>query len=621
MRHTAVLLLAAGCGFESSKSLDQLDELVTEAVSFNAADDFAAPGHTVSAMTIEARGSLTPDAYTYGGLAVRSLRDTKLWMHGAVSWAALDPVMPAGAGLWRGEPITIGSGLEYLGVMGKPREVTLWFEGEVWLEAGVRQQFELHGDDVAFIDLARPGSASYTALSENRAEPFDVAVPVTGWYPIRVGFADGDASGGFSFLHADGDGPAIAWTRDRMRTRASALQGTLRTVFGRQLLGGGAGQSRLPVSILDDGDLLEANDFDADPPVVGMDDWSARYAGQLYAPEPGKYALRITSDDGNRGRLGSAIAQMAWQRGIGVGVNPAVTTFEATLAAGWNDISVDYNEVGGASELEIALQGPGDASFVAVPRARLRPVEPADDRIATGSDDTEREVDDNGGPAGAATATVAFAGGPGETVTAIDVTYEVDSMHWSQIQIDLEAPATVDGPGARGTIREHSSDFGGNEIFQRTISQATPVDSLKALLGGRAGGAWKLHVYDDVNGMGNRTRFKSAKITLHTAGGLERIARAASWTSKVLDTGTSVRAIDGATWDARLPDGASLEVRVATCRQPDCSDAAWSQPVEMATPLDAPAGRYLQLRVDMTSDGVLEPELRSLVIQYRRDPG
>src|SRR5215510_9265993 len=105
-------------------------------------------------------------------------------------------------------------------------------------------------------------------------------------------------------------------------------------------------------------------------------------------------------------------------------------------------------------------------------------------------------------------------------------------------------------------------------------------------------------------------------MTLHTKGAPDRIAKTASWTSPVLDATTTVRAIGEAMWDARMPDGAGIEIRVGTCKQADCGDAAWSPPLAMATGQDVEPGRYLQIRVDMTSNGVLEPELRSLTVPY-----
>jgi hypothetical protein len=39
----------------------------------------------------------------------------------------------------------------------------------------------------------------------------------------------------------------------------------------------------------------------------------------------------------------------------------------------------------------------------------------------------------------------------------------------------------------------------------------------------------------------------------------------------------------------------------------------------MQTAFDVEPGRDLQVRVDMTSNGGVEPELRSLAVMYRRD--
>jgi len=59
--------------------------------------------------------------------------------------------------------------------------------------------------------------------------------------------------------------------------------------------------------------------------------------------------------------------------------------------------------------------------------------------------------------------------------------------------------------------------------------------------------------------------------------------------------------------------------RVGTCQKADCSDVTWSDPVSPSPPFAIGRARYLQLRVDMTSDGNLEPELQSLSVLYRRN--
>ena len=166
----------------------------------------------------------------------------------------------------------------------------------------------------------------------------------------------------------------------------------------------------------------------------------------------------------------------------------------ATLPAGWNDVTVDYNQVYGDKKLHVSLDGPGFAN-APVPREQLRPVEPADDRLAFGNDDAGHNVADGGGAGAAGVATMPVAGYPDETVTAIDLTYEISSLHWNQLKVDLETPA---GPSSRVTIRDRDDGLGdGDQIAQLTIPVGAST-GLEPMLGGPVNGTWKLYVYDVV---------------------------------------------------------------------------------------------------------------------------
>jgi hypothetical protein len=111
---------------------------------------------------------------------------------------------------------------------------------------------------------------------------------------------------------------------------------------------------------------------------------------------------------------------------------------------------------------------------------------------------------------------------------------------------------------------------------------------------------------------------ESARLTLHTTGGPDKVAKAASWTSRVIDTMTPVTAIHGITWKERVPTGASVQVQLRACQQANCSDSpTWSDPVTSGAPFTIAPARYLQLRVVMTSDGSHEPELQALAIRFQ----
>src|SRR5262249_38989726 len=151
------------------------------------------------------------------------------------------------------------------------------------------------------------------------------------------------------------------------------------------------------------------------------------------------------------------------------------------------------------------------------------------------------------------------------------------------------------------------------------VSVPPGAGPLAQLLGGSAGGIWKLHVYDLLGRPGIPCVLKSARLTLHTTGGPERIARTASWTSAPLGLPTDVLPVDNVTWDARIPTGASVAVQIRNCVQSDCSNVAW-HPFTPGAPTVVYPGRFLQVRVELTSDGVTEPELRSLTVSYVRTP-
>jgi subtilisin-like proprotein convertase family protein len=569
-------------------------------------------------MTFDAvRGSLTPNAYSYGGLIAHGLAGQHLWDAGQTTWMSPASANAAVAGLWRGDRLGAGADATYLDGS-TDATMTVWFEGEVWLDAASTESFGLAADAVAFVDLAQPGTTTFSRVvaNSNPASPTTAAVatPVTGWYPIRVGFANNDGMLSFAFTHSDtAAGPQLAWSRDRLRARGSELSGALRTVFFRQILGGGD-VNRLPISHVDDGTLLQAT-F-PDPALQGApasnDNWSARYAAQVYIAQPGSYTLKVTSDDGHELWFGGQTKSPNWAFNSPTpGTSSTVT---ATLAAGWNDLIVDYNQL--TSNRKLAVQLTGGQLTAEIPRTLLRPVEPAFDRLAFGADDGSHLAQDNGGPNNPATAVMvvgAYAGTTQEMVTAIDVDYEVNSPHWNELRIDLESPTK------RVNIASGNGVPNGDSLGQTSIPAGTG-GQLGMLLGGPASGTWKLHVYDvqDSGNTGDST-LKSVRLTLHISGGPDKIARSASWTSQVIDATSNVIAIDGITWQARVPDGAGVQVRLRGCQQASCSDGpAWPGPVTSGMPFAIVPARYLQLRVDLTSDGSHEPELQSLTVPFRR---
>jgi hypothetical protein len=618
MRRGYLLVVFAGCGFSRELSSDAgppvPDGGVSDKHTFSAAE---LKMGTLIDMTVDAaRTALTPNAYTYGGLVAHGLGGTSLWQPNATSWDKVAAANASGAGLWTGEEIKDGPNnrTDYLGVSTNNGTWSLWLEGEIWLDASPTQTLRVSGDDVGFLDIAPPGTTAFVRKAEDATITFPTTV--AGWYPVRIGFANNDNNYDFLFTHSDTGAAQVPWTRDRLRARTSALNGMLRTVFGHQILGGGQGGSP-PIPHFEESDLLGPTgsvNFSPSPQGAGNDDWSARYLGQIYVEQAGSYTLTAISDDGNRVRLGTGRGQDAWKQGQGVGANDAMTSVTATLSAGWNDLTVDYNQVTGGRTMQVQIQGPDFPSAMAVPRDRLRPVEPADDRLAIGFDAVMmRNTVQNGGGAGnAITATMTVAGYAGEIVDSIEITYEANSSRWENLRADLETPGgmrvLLDAPG----MLPDTAHFAG------VVIPSTATGLFATLLNGSAVGDWKLHLYDVTVGGSGSSSLVSARLTLHAKGGRDKIASTATWTSLPLDVTTPLVAIDGITWTERTPGGATVKVQFRACQQADCSDEPKWSPAVNGAPTTVDPTRYLQLQVQMTSNGTLESEVRSLAVAYRR---
>ncbi len=626
----ALALVLGACGFKISPNIVEIDapQIVddggglAEAWSFDSAAEFAVAGHERVSMVIEPRGSLTPEGYIYGGLLGRGETTTKLWSVNDTAWTKLAAVTPTGAGLWSGQPLATTQDLSQFGILRNAVLRTLWFEGEILLRAGT-EQLRITGDDIAFVAVAEPGTSMFTPLLETGViETAPVVVPTAGWYPVRVGWADGDASGDLALEIENDQGNFEAISPHRLRATAANLQGMLRTVFYRQMHGGGV-RGGFPVQHVQAAPFFPPTQFA--PPLQGSvldtagatgdtSDWSARWAGQLYVATPGQYMVRVTSDDGNRVLLASqAVVETSWARNDSNG--SASSTITAALREGWNDLIVDYNQAAGETALAVQVVTSPDPSLtgVPVPVARLRPVEPRGDRmiVRTAIPDTAVPVADDTGQF--SDVSVVVAARPDQVVTRVDVTVIYSTYDADQLVFRVVRPG---GPPV--IVRRHPNVFGGGNGL---TLHAFSIDA--GAIGGPADGTWAVGVADDVNDIGtNTTTIDEVHLTLHTSGGPEQIVRAATWQTPIKDLGTTLVKVDAITWDHRAPTGTAVELRLRSCAQADCSDEpSWGAVVVNGMPVVLVQQRYLQAQVTMTSDGANEAELRSLQIMYRRAAG
>jgi len=356
---------------------------------------------------------------------------------------------------------------------------------------------------------------------------------------------------------------------------------------------------------------LQGSGTDTDLAIGDLPDWSARWAGQLYAAVPGQYTVRVDSDDGDRLFLGTApVAEISWARNDSNGSSSTATT--AALREGWNDLVIDYNQVGGTTLFGVRLIASPDPALTLdspLPLAQLRPVEPRGERLIVRTTPPGNTVAVAEDTAVFSDLLVSVSAQPNQIVTRVDITVSYISDEPDQLLFRVVRPG-----GTPVIVLAHPSVAGGT----RMLTHAFSIDP--ALVGGPADGVWSVGIADDVDGLFNSdTSIAEAHLTLHTSGGPEQIARNAVWRTPIKDLGTQLVKIDALTWDDRAPAGTAVELRLRSCAQADCSDeTSWGEPLANGMPVILPQRRYLQAQVSMTSDGTNEPELRSLRIMYRR---
>ena len=613
----SVVALAA-CGFskstESSDAKPVLDDAGREIRKwdFDSATDFGAAGAETLAMTIDPRGSLTPNGYVYGALIARGVQGVKLWSNTDSDWSKTVTQTPTAIGLWQGNNLDInknGVGNRDVSVLGitNTSMTSVWFEGEIWVNAP-GESFRITGDDTAFLYIALDG-VNFAKIAQNGTGSAGVAS--SGWYPVRIGWSDGNNSGDIVF---EANSNEIEHTR--LRAATSMFRGMYRTVYYREVLGGGIpSPERLPVTSIQDTAMLGMTSFN--PPLPGSFttgttpfDWSVRWTGQFYAAAAGAYTMQITSNDGCRLRLGTVADADRFDRASN---GNATCTATATLVEGWNDLIAEFTHVDTTPSfrLNITAAPAGDAALMgmAIPRERLRPIEPRALRAISKSDVTATTIQDNQ-PASFATQTVNVKAAPGETVVDVAITARVVTAVPAQMNYRIQYGSTT------------------QSITPSVVADPNPVtnsriayDVITVPANTPANGLWSIGIADNSNtNPDGDSQFEELHITLRTTGGREQIATSSTWHSPVVANDTNVSLVDYVMWNERVPAGASVAVRMRTCGMPDCRDGEWSAAITNGMAPMLPPNRYVQLEVAMTSDGTLEPEVNSINVQYRTDP-
>lgn len=596
---------AAACGFnpqggapDGGGTGDDGGNL-TRTLRDDAEADFRVEGVETEALVIEPWGALAPIAYHAGGLRAHAANVQLFTEVLDTQWATLAAATPAGTGFMTrslsGDPPGVG--------LDSGDSWTYWAEGEIWLDAGTTD-FVIEADDQGFLEIATPGDDFVrVANARQGVGTGEYTASAAGWYPVRLAMIEGIGASRFTItLYPDGVALGQALSPDRLRTRVDAMRGMVLAAWDGVWLSEGF-QRTLATAPLLDADF--GNGRPGDLGLTSDDYWSARWSGQFYAQVAGEYRLRLDSDDGHRLYVNGAVVSDRL-----ADVAPGNLEVDVALIAGWNDLVLDLSEYTGRAGMELeVVSGPEAGLQDELPPARLRPLEPRTERVDTAGDGDDVSIPDNNPvgiskpvPVGALT---------GSTVAGVDVVVGISHSRVQDLDLFLVHPG-----GDEVRLRDNSDDGGSGARTWRYRTDEfddTP-----------AGGIWHVRLADTVNG--NSGSITDVRLAVHHHNGPDQLARSASFTSLVRDLGAGVVALDAVRVGGHSPTPEGIVVRLRGCDAPEqCAAESWSEP--LVGVLDAagavpgvPPRRYLQYRVELTSNGEREPEVDWIEVSYRVPP-
>jgi subtilisin-like proprotein convertase family protein len=552
---------------------------------------------TLAGAVIEAPGSIVSSAYYTGGLLWRA-SNTMTFDSGAnTTWATVSAFTQTGKiAVTRSTSLAFAADTPPSVGLTDPDTFSMWFEGEVYLDAGTHT-FEMLVDDHGFVELAPSPTAAFQRVAScdwPTAGSGTFVANTANWYPIRFAASEG---AGESLIQLRVSGPNLPTLqpipRHRLRATVSGITGLVQSGF-------------------DDGHMLGDVEHTIDqvtptstdwnvgnPGDLGMtasDDFSVRWSGQFRIDVAGTYTFRYVTDDGQRLWIDGQRLLDAWDD-----TTHDQTTSPITLSVGWHDIVVDHTERAGGAIAALTVASGPDLLNQALPVDRLRPVEGRQRRWEGGVDRTDRAIPDL---ASAPDSTTVLTAPTGATVAGIDVSYSFTHTYWSDVEIRLIAPN-----GTTALIRDNSGGNTSGVELQRLYTTAldgTPV-----------AGTWSLRATDTIGS--DTGTLLDFQITPHYMGGEAPIATTSAYESQVKDLGANVAAITRVAWVEQLSAGSDIAVRMRTCAtQAACASEAWSAPItDPAGGMPAVQPRqFAQYRVEITTNGTQGARLDELTVSY-----
>lgn len=548
------------------------------------AADFAAAGAVVEDAVVEAPGAVAPRPYLTGALRTTGFAHALFTRVDQASWAAVAAGTPVGRGFLRGNGFDLGSGRP-LGVhLDVGDDVTVAFEGEIYLEAG-SWQFSLDASDLGFLELDSGSGFAPLIATDDTATGFGSReVPRDGWYPIRGAVAE---TAGLMWLYIAAGGPDPGtdpgWlSAERFRAPVDDLTGVVRDGFDDTYL-------LYPTASTLTTTPLAAMTFDDDL-AIGDGSWSQRYAGQVRIDVGGSYVLHVDSYAGDR----------LWIDGEMVidhlGYDPASDdTPPLDLDPGWHDVVIEQMwDSAMAPKLALTVASGPELAGQGFPVERTRPVAGRGNRWGSATCGWI-DVPDNG-----STSCNAWLDTPGGQVLSVDAQWEVEHPVLASVSIDLR----------------HPDGFSETLVAAGDLSGAgTDSDHFAPDLSHDALGQWRLTVTDHTADMMTGRLNGLALAVTYRGGGEPPFPTVARYTSAVRDLG-DVTSFGAMTWAVRqgAPTQAQVRLRAGATAEA-CAAAAWTD-ITAGAPVPVAPARFAQYQVELHGDGDVPTALDWIQLAY-----
>jgi len=552
------------------------------------ASDFETGGPTLEGTFVEAGGFVGPMPYLVGGVRVAGIASHVIPTL-TTTWDDVAAATTTGQSLARGLEIDFGDGTPWGLGLTAGDNVSVTFEGEIFLDEVGIWGLELDANDIGFLELAPPGSDAFVrvAADDNNVTTGAYLAATAGWHRFRGAFADAAMVLELAVRYdPPGPGNFRDIPDDRIRAPVGDYVGLMADGFDE-------GYMLLFLGSTNVTDSLAGLGLGVDPygMPLGTTDYSVRWSGQVLIEVEGDYAFRIDSNQGHR----------AWIDGVNVAdvfdSNARVTVTTPTrLAPGWHDLVIDVSKAFGMTEGRISVTVSSGPAWVGegIPPENLRPVVGRGVRWTGNSNSSAVAIPDDGT---AATRTISLDLPAGAIGLAIDTLVSVTHPVLTSVGVVLDPLV-----GSNITLAAPGSFTGAGAASTHDVIPAS-----------RAGFSFGFVATDNVVDVMTGS-ITSAAVTVSYRGGLAPFEPTSRFTSAPRDLGDVVR-LGEMRWSIRQPMIApTLRVRTGDTAEA-CAAAAWVVVADGATP-SVPPRRFFQYQVELASDGDLPTSIDWVELAY-----